>query len=275
MGRVKASPWGMLYLFVVVFAVALFTQVLACEVALDANTALLITAALYVLIFLVVFMLIRHGGERFSKIGLRISGLGTFILLAAVLGIIAQFIWAILLAVAAGHLAFDFGALQIGTFLFEVLVMALLVGFIEESAFRGYIQRKFTASYGFVRALILASFLFMFVHIQFYTYLRLYQLAGSAVTIVIQFSVTQIIITTFTLGIVTGYLYFKSKSIFPPAAFHIMLNVGGLLMLYSNASTIAFTLSYGSFAILWMFWAVVVGALVWVATKAIFPKKRV
>jgi len=84
----KESPWGrVLQLYAVVFAIAWFSQLLTWEVAPSANVGLLITAVLYALIFLVVFMLLRQGSEGFSNLGLRISGLGTFILLAAVLGI--------------------------------------------------------------------------------------------------------------------------------------------------------------------------------------------
>jgi len=272
-----------LQLFAVVLAIALFSQLLTCEVALDANEGLLITTAFYALILLVVYMLLRQGGEGFSNLGMRISGLGTFILLAAVLGIIAQFIWAILLAAASGNLVFNFGALPAETFLPQVLVMALLVGFVEESAFRGYIQRKFTASYGFVRALILASFLFMIIHIQFYTYYKLTDPAVQAalgvtaadVSVAIQFLVTQTVIAISALGIFAGFIYRKSgQNVLSSAAFHITFNVGGLLMGYSNASVIAFSLGYGTFAFLWMLWAILVGALLWVATKAIFPKSR-
>ncbi len=183
---------------------------------------------------------------------------------------------------AGGNLVFNFGALPVETFLLQVLVMALLVGFVEESAFRGFMQRKFAASYGFVRALILASFLFMIIHIQFYTYYKLTDPAVQAalgvtaaeVSMAIQFLVTQTVIAISALGIFTGYLYFKSnQNLLPPALFHMTFNIGGLLMAsYSNSSEVAFGFGYGLFAFLWVLWAIIVGALVWAATKIGSPR---
>lgn len=286
MERTYEPPWRRpLQLFAIVLALVLFSQMIVGEVALGTGEALLLTVGFYAIIFFAVFAFLRRDGENFSNLGLRTAGLGNFILLAAALGLFAQFIWVVLLSAASGNLIFDFGAIPFETFLAQVLVMALITGFVEESAFRGYMQRKFTGSYGFARALILASFLFMIVHIQFYTYIRMTDpnvLAALGITeaqmwMVIQFMVTQTVIAISALGIFTGYLYFKSnQNLLPPALFHITFNVGGLLMLsYSNAQLAALSLDYGLFVSLWILWAGMVGALIWAATKTKFFESRI
>lgn len=264
-------------LVIMFYMIAWFSHFLQWESGLDAGALLGITAVLYVLIFIVLIVFIRQDGEPIQSIGLQVSGLGKIIVLAAVIGLIAQFIWAVFVSAAAGGVAFNFGALPVETFLLQVLIMAFLTGFVEESAFRGYIQRKFTTVYGFGRALIIVSILFMIPHLQFYTYYKLADptiQAGLGITAeqaaqVIQFAVMQTIIGITALGVFTGYSYFKSgQNVFPPTALHITFNIGGLLMLsYSNLQEASFTLDFGLFTILWIIWAGTVAALVWAATK--------
>lgn len=269
----------MLQLFAVVFGIALLSQIISLEVAPGAYTGLLITTLFYLLIFFVIFALLRRGGEGLSNLGFRTSGLGALIALASVLAIVAQFIWWGLLWAATGNLAFNFGALPPETFLVEILVMALLVGLVEESAFRGYIQRKLT-KHGFAPALIVASFLFIIIHIQFYTILRLTDpsvmaqatqlgITEAQVWTIIGYGVTQTVIMITSLGFFLGYLYHKSnQSLLPPVLFHMVFNIGGLFMLsYSNAQLAVLSLGYGSFVVLEILWASIVGALVWVAAK--------
>lgn len=279
------KPWKRpLQLFTIVLAAVLFSQIITGEVALETGEGLLLTIGFYAIIFFAVFAFLRQGGEGVSNLGLRASGLGKAILLAAVLGLVAQLIWAVILSVASGNLVFNFGAVPAGTFLAVVLVGAVLVGFVEESAFRGYIQRKFTSSYGFVLALVLVSFLFMIIHIQFYTLLRLTDpsvmaqvtqslaLTEGQVWMIMQFATTQTVIMISALGLFLGYLYFKSnQNLLPPVMFHMTFNVGGLLMLsYSNAQLAALSLDYGLFVALVILWAGIVGALIWAATKTKF-----
>jgi membrane protease YdiL (CAAX protease family) len=283
--RIYRQPWKRpLQLFAIVFALALFSQLITAEVTLETDEALLLMVGFYAIIFAAVFAFLRQGGEGISNLGLRASGLWMTILLAAVLGFVAQLIWMVIISVASGSLVFNFGAMSGGTFFATVLVGAVLVGFVEEGAFRGYIQRKFASSYGFIRALILTSFLFMIIHVQFYTLLRLADpsvmaqatqqlgLTQAQVWEIMQFAVTQTVIMISALGLFLGYLYFKSgQNLLPPAAFHITFNVGGLLALsYSNAQLAALSLDYGLFVALGVLWVGIVGALIWAVTKTEF-----
>lgn len=268
-------------LFAMFFAIAWFSHILQWESGLGTGALLAITAVIYVLIFFAVVVLLRQDGEPVQSLGLRVAGVGKIIMLAAVVGLIAQFILVVLVSAATGAVVFNLGAVPFETFLLQVLVMAFLTGFVEESAFRGYIQRKFTTVYGLGRALIIASILFMIPHIQVYTYYKLTDPAIQAALGVtaeqaaqaILFAITQTIIGITALGLFTGYLYLKSdQNVFIPTALHITFNIGGLLMLsYSNLQDASFTLDYGLFIMVWILWTGIVAALVWAAQKC-FPK---
>ncbi|MDI6884035.1 MAG: type II CAAX endopeptidase family protein [Hadesarchaea archaeon] len=258
----------------------LFSQMIQAEMTLGTVEIILLTVGFYVIIFLVVFALLRKEGEGISSLGFRVSGL-TLIPLAVVFGFVAQLIWILILSVAGG-LVFDFGALPAGTFLALVLVDAVLVAFVEESAFRGFIQRKLTAGYGFIRSLILTSFLFMIIHIQFYIFLRLmdpsvmqqatqlFGITAEQVWTIMLTGLTQTVIMIFALGLFLGYIYHKSnQNLVTAAIFHITFNIGGLIVLsYSNAQLVALSLDYWLFVVLIVIWAAIVGALVWGTTRA-------
>jgi membrane protease YdiL (CAAX protease family) len=269
-------------IFAICILFSFIAQMITFEVGLDAWGGLGITAIFYVLLLVIAIVFVKIE-EPIRNIGFKAAGRGKVVPLAVVVGMFAQIFWLLLIAAASGALSFSFGALGVEVFLARLLLMAFFVGFVEELIFRGYIQRRLTAAYGFGAALLITALLFMALHIQTYTYFRLMdpavqaalQITSAQAVQSVLYSVTQTVIGISALGVFTGYLYFKSgQSVFTSMTLHITFNTFGLFALsYSNLGTAAGMVNLGVFAILWFIWAAVVGLLVWVITKTA-PKVR-
>jgi len=72
-----------------VVALVLFSRLIVWEMALETGEGLLLTVGFYAIIFFAVFAFLRRDGESVSNLGLRVSGSGMAILLAAALGLVA------------------------------------------------------------------------------------------------------------------------------------------------------------------------------------------
>ena len=272
MVRARQSLVGVPLLFAIVLGLMFLSQLIQLEMALSWNAWLAVNAFFYGLIFLSVYILLWRGGEGLSNLGLWTSGMEIFILLAAALGVVAQLIWAVMLGVVGGGVSFHFDSASTEAFLGAMVVMALLAAFVKESAFRGFMQRKLTAKYGFAGAFILASILFMNVHIPFYAYYKWIKVAGvTAAATAIRFDITQTAIMIGALGIFLGYLYHKSnQNLLPPTVFHITFNMSWFFIFcYSNAMMVAASLDYWKFAVIIVLWAFIVGAILWGAVRAV------
>jgi membrane protease YdiL (CAAX protease family) len=103
--------------------------------------------------------------------------------------------------------------------LLDALLLQIVgIGLPEEIFFRGYLFSRLNIWLGKGKGLIISSLFFGFGHFAS----RLFQY-GSVYT----FSAIAIGIQTFLAGLVLGYLFYKTKSIFPPAISHILLNLFG------------------------------------------------
>lgn len=117
-----------------------------------------------------------------------------------------------LISLAAGTLWYEssgFGLYTVGEILRSVFfgIMAfLLVGFGEEAVFRGYIQKRIMLSLGKGWALLLASLIFMAAHLA--TYARLLDF-----------------IDIFLGGLIMGYLYMLTDSLYLPAGYHFIYDL--------------------------------------------------
>ncbi|MEW6592597.1 MAG: type II CAAX endopeptidase family protein [Candidatus Hadarchaeota archaeon] len=277
----KVSLQRPVMMFLIFAMMAWFSVIIQWEAGLAADALTAVTIVLYVVIFAALLVFIRQDGEGVGSIGFGVAGLGKVLVLSAFLGIFFQIIWMVIISAATGA-AFDLGATPAGTFLASVLVNAAFVAFVEECAFRGYMQRKFSSVYGPIPAIIATAILFMIPHIQAYTYFKLtdpaIQLAQSitaaqaAEAILIQAGQTIVIITG--LGIFTGYMYNKSgQSIFPPVLLHMTFNIGGLFVLsYSNIPAASLALGAGGLLLLMIVWVMIDVALLWAASKIMFSK---
>jgi len=103
--------------------------------------------------------------------------------------------------------------------LLEALLLQIVgIGLPEEIFFRGYLLSRLNMWLGKGRGLIISSFLFGFGHFAS----RLFQYGFRYI-----FSAIATGLQTLLAGIVLGYLFYRTESVFPPAASHILLNLFG------------------------------------------------
>ena len=101
--------------------------------------------------------------------------------------------------------ALTFSAFESGDLLGDLVYMVLFVGVGEELLFRGVIQRDLTHAFGPAAGLVLASSVFCVMH-----------LAGR--------SICELALVFF-MGIIFGYLYYKTGSLTAPVIAHGVGNV--------------------------------------------------
>lgn len=102
--------------------------------------------------------------------------------------------------------------------LYLIPVMLFLVGPMEEFIFRGIIQGVFRDAYGVNKSLIMTSVLFGLIHIP---------AAGG-----LSYQALLYVLTTFSLGLILGYIYEQQKSLIIPSLAHGMYNSILLIGLY-------------------------------------------
>ncbi|MFB9053072.1 lysostaphin resistance A-like protein [Formosa undariae] len=96
----------------------------------------------------------------------------------------------------------------------SVIASIFVVPITEELFFRNYILRGLLQNYKPIIAIILSSLMFAFIHIPFIS--LFYEF--------LDFSLHQTYITIFG-GLLSGILFYKSKSIVPSIIFHIFWNL--------------------------------------------------
>jgi membrane protease YdiL (CAAX protease family) len=99
-----------------------------------------------------------------------------------------------------------------------LLLQIIGIGLPEEIFFRGYLFTNLSIWLGKRKGLIISSLLFGVGHFTS----RVFQHGSMYI-----FSAFTIGIQTLLAGLVLGYLFNKTESIFPPAASHILLNLFG------------------------------------------------
>ena len=181
-------------------------------------------------------------GLKWRKNSLKMFGLG-------LLGGSLEIILIILLSLLMGTLWFQnsgfqmFSIAEIQKSLFYGILAFLLVGFGEEALFRGYIQKRLMLAMGNKWALLISSLIFMVAHIL--TYGKLLDFIDVALG-----------------GVILGYLYILTDSLYLPAAYHfiydlIQVNIvklqdyehfkGAVLYVFNNSGDVVVSgLNYGN-----------------------------
>jgi membrane protease YdiL (CAAX protease family) len=97
-----------------------------------------------------------------------------------------------------------------------VLVLALTIGLVEETSFRGYILRNLRGCFSEGKAVLYSAVLFALYHISFFYFYTIPLPASQAFTYWSSF-----ILYTFVVGIFLGYFYLKTRqTIVGPLAYH-------------------------------------------------------
>ncbi|QGS69937.1 CPBP family intramembrane metalloprotease [Oceanobacillus sp. 143] len=97
----------------------------------------------------------------------------------------------------------------------EWLNTILLVGITEEIVFRGFLLRKLRDSFRFWIANTITALLFVSIHFPIWFYKGLLEFPY----------ILNPIITTFVLGIIFGFIYKKSKSLWSVIIIHSLYNL--------------------------------------------------
>lgn len=97
----------------------------------------------------------------------------------------------------------------------EWLNVVLLVGITEEIVFRGFILRKLMDSFRFYIANIITALLFLSIHFPIWFYKGLFESPN----------ILSSMLTVFVLGIIFGFIYKKSKSLWSVIIIHSLYNL--------------------------------------------------
>jgi membrane protease YdiL (CAAX protease family) len=188
-----------------------------------------INSLITLILLIVFFILIRKAYLlKFRKAKFR------YYLLAPILGIGFVFFQPFLDVIYYQEISidlfkFDF-TLDRLTFL-SVGASILIVPFIEEFFFRGYIQVGLTKHYKPFKAIMVTSILFAFMHFNiFFLLLEFMGFMGFVETIRhMGFNIHQVYIVFFG-GLISGILFYKCKSITPSIIFHVFWNLAAYVL---------------------------------------------
>jgi hypothetical protein len=136
----------------------------------------------------------------FTEIGFSRDKLLRYILLGVVIAIPVGIVEYFILTPAPAFPSFG-----IGYFFRDLVFMLLFVGVAEELLFRGLIQRDLMTALGWKWGLILAALMFMVMHL---TWRSVPELGF-----------------TFAIGLLLGYIYYKTRSLAAPIVIHGVGNV--------------------------------------------------
>lgn len=153
-------------------------------------------------LFLVVFLF--AGKSDFSAIGLkRMLAWKKYILTGVLFGLLFQ---AMRVIAVQGTFSRSY-SLPLEFYVPAYILLALLIGLAEESAFRGFILGKFLESYKPILAILVTSFLFGIYHVDFSNF---------------DFSWwTWYVMQAFTGGLIMSILYYKTgRNLIAPITYH-------------------------------------------------------
>jgi membrane protease YdiL (CAAX protease family) len=158
------------------------------------------------------------------------------------------------------------------------ILLPLLLAFaaIEEGIFRGYIQRVFRLRYGFVTALLVASFLFAIIHFPFAGIVQVYNIVPAQTWDVALVYLINMFFAILPLGLFFGYVYRKTgENLICPVAFHATYNFLSVLAQYYLGMNLFSTLilAPGGSVLVLLLWAATVGAVIFL-TRSFLKVKR-
>lgn len=158
----------------------------------------------YSILLLIVGVAMRRTNQKLDSIGFRKNGLGK----SAILGVSMGAILTVIYSVVVSSLGMRFVGLS--SILLFGLVFFIMVGFSEETVFRGFIQTRLVARFGKLPGLVIASFLFALYHYPLLYFLSSGDILGS---------LSGALLRIFP-GLIVGYLMIRSQNLVAPIIFH-------------------------------------------------------
>lgn len=176
----------------------------------------------FAVFILSLFLLKRDSKKSLSNI-FKTSG-RKMILVGAVFALLYEVIWYLMSFAIGDRFAFrSFPSLSgyetYSVYLLPLafalqLVFVVFGSFVEEVAYRGYVQTRISSKYGLIIGIFVASLFFSLQHVQFFI-----------ASWIGDFFQTRFLELIF-FGVLVGYLFFKSKeNIWSVFSFHALLNV--------------------------------------------------
>lgn len=153
----------------------------------------------------------RIKNHRYSVIAEQIVLAGFIAVFAYPIVVFIQYIWQFLTD-AVGMVPIDAPMPDVdnlGTFLLAIFGIAIIPGICEELLFRGVMQKNIMNDKKPIYAILITSTLFMLMHGDVYS-----------------------IPYTFALGVLMGYLAYRSSSVLPAICYHIVNNTIAVCALY-------------------------------------------
>jgi len=175
------------------------------------DISLLMFSSMYNLLAIgIIFIFWRYiNKRRTAELGFGYSHKTRAQILCGILTAIGAVLLITILGAGFGFISFQglgtdiYSGSQIAASLLMGVITFLMVGFGEEGVYRAYIQNHIIDMLGNKRGLVVSAFIFMAVHML--TYGKLLDLMD-----------------VFLAGIILGYAYILTRSIYLPAAFHFM-----------------------------------------------------
>ena len=167
----------------------------------------------YSVMILLVALAMRRTGQKLGSIGISRKDLGK----STVLGFLMSIILIVIYTLVLPYLGMKFVGYS-PTLLYGIALFTM-VGFSEETVFRGYIQTRLTARFGNVRGLVVTSLLFALYHYP----VSYYQISGDILG-----SLASALLRFFP-GLLLGYIMVKSQNLVAPSVFHAFFDYAGIL----------------------------------------------
>jgi membrane protease YdiL (CAAX protease family) len=183
---------------------------------------LMLILSYLVVLFLSLFFLKKDAGSSLSEV-FRVRSYGV-ISIAVIFAAVFQAVWFTMILTMGGSMDFlafpslrgyeGYAVYSLPLAFVLYVVFAVFGAFVEEVAFRGYVQSRVASRYGQGTAVFIASLLFSLQHI------HIFRLSW-----IVEFLETQFLYVV-CFGVFVGYLFFKSKeAIWSVFAFHAVVNV--------------------------------------------------
>ncbi|MDR1687583.1 MAG: CPBP family intramembrane metalloprotease [Clostridiales bacterium] len=173
-----------------------------------------------VLLAAMVLVIIRIRKQKFSTVGFTLSHFKRSLIIGAVAGLILSICANIIPTILSGGQWMGFDSIP-----WNFFYMLVIIAFIEELVFRGYIQ---TRLYGAIKsdaaAVIVGSVLFMGMHIPFQLFNR------NDGNLIDFFAANSFwLLTTLVMHLLFNFLYRKYNSLISPTICHFLVNFGSTL----------------------------------------------
>lgn len=174
-----------------------------------------------VLLIALVFLLVRIRGQKLSTVGFTMRNFKRSLIVGTGTGLVLSICANVIPGLLSGG-----RWVGLGEALWNLFYMLVIIAFMEELVFRGYIQ---TRLYGAIKsdaaAVVVCGLLFAGMHIPF----QLFNRSGGDLAAFLSENGSWLL-STFVIHIAINFLYRKYNSLVAPTAFHFLVNFGQTLL---------------------------------------------